>query len=180
MNHCSQCGGPITERIPPDDDRSRFVCDRCGTIHYQNPRVVVGTIPEDGGRILLCRRAIEPRLGLWTLPAGFLEMGEQLSDGAMRETWEETGCRVELLGLYSIMNLVHVGQVHLFYRARLLDIHLEPTRESLEVALFDPDQLPWNELAFTSVVRTLRRWIQDRPFGRFPMFEDLVPPVARW
>jgi len=151
--------------IPPDDNRLRHVCPQCGTIHYQNPKVVVGAIPVwktgDEMRILLCRRAIEPRRGYWTLPAGFMENDETTAAAAMRETEEEAGARIELHGLFSLLNVSHVRQVHLFYRATLLDLDYAPGIESLEVKLFSEQEIPWSEIAFPSVSHTLRRFFED-------------------
>jgi ADP-ribose pyrophosphatase YjhB (NUDIX family) len=154
-------------RIPPGDNRVRAVCDACATIHYENPRNVVGTIPVWGEQVLLCRRAIEPRHGYWTLPAGFMEMDETTAQGASRETLEEAGARVEIQTLFSMLNVPHVHQVHLFYLARLLDIDLEAGEESLEVRLFDEADIPWDDLAFPTVSQTLRFFFADRASGQF-------------
>ena len=167
MKFCPNCGAAVAQRVPPGDSLPRYVCDQCGEIHYQNPRVVVGSIPEFEGKLLLCRRAIEPRRGYWTLPAGVLELGESTEQGALRETLEEAGARVALRGLYTLLNVVRVGQVHLFYRAELLDIDFAPGPESLEVALFGVDELPWEDLAFRTVTETLKRYVEERPAGRF-------------
>jgi len=154
--HCAACGARVDYRVPADDNRERAVCCDCGQIHYENPTNVVGTLPlAPDGRVLLCRRAIEPQRGFWTLPAGFMELGETVAEGALRETLEEAGARVELLGLMSLLNVVRVGQVHLFYRARLLDLDFAPGPESLEVALFHFSEIPWDELAFKTVRATL-------------------------
>ena len=156
LRHCTECGTAVDYRVPADDNRERAVCPACGHVQYQNPLNVVGTLPlADDGRVLLCRRAIEPRRGLWTLPAGFMELGETVEAGALRETSEEAGARVELLGLMAMIDVLHVGQVHFFYRARLLDLDFAPGEESLEVRLFHWDELPWDELAFRTVRLTL-------------------------
>ncbi len=126
IKHCRACGGEVRYRTPADDNRDRATCIVCTTIHYENPLNVVGTLPVWEDKVLLCRRAIEPRHGLWTLPAGFMELGETTAQGAIRETVEEAGARVELEGLYSLINVVRVGQVHLFYRARMLDTDFAP------------------------------------------------------
>ena len=173
FKHCPNCGAAVDYRIPTDDNRERAVCPACASIHYQNPLNVVGTLPvwEADGRVLLCRRAIEPRHGLWTLPAGFMELGETTADGALRETQEEAGAQVELLPLYSLLNVVKVGQVHLFYRARLLSPHFEPGPESLEARLFAQDEIPWDEIAFRTTRETLHRYFEDRRAGRpFELF----------
>lgn len=174
MKYCSACGAPVRHRIPSGDNRHRYVCDACGAIHYQNPRMVVGCLPEWQDKVLLCRRAIEPRLGLWTLPAGFMENGETTAEGAIRETLEEAGARVELLGLYSLINVPDISQVYLLFRARLLDLDFAPGEESLEVALFDEAHIPWQELAFRTVHTTLEHYFADRRRGEFPLhFGDL-------
>jgi ADP-ribose pyrophosphatase YjhB (NUDIX family) len=156
IQHCNRCGSALHYSVPPDDNRERATCPACGHIQYENPLNVVGTLPvADDGRILLCRRAIEPRRGLWTLPAGFMELGETLQQGALRETDEEAGAEIELQGLISLLNVTHVGQVHVFYRARLTSLNFNPGPESLEVQLFAPSDIPWEELAFRTVRRTL-------------------------
>lgn len=164
---CRQCGSRVERRIPPDDARERAVCPSCGTIHYENPLNVVGTLPVWGEQVLLCRRAIEPRLGLWTLPAGFQELSETTLEGALRETDEEAGARVEVEDLFAIFNVAKVSQVHFFYRARLLDTQFDPGPESLEVRLFREEELPWDELAFKTVKEALRCYFEDRRLGRF-------------
>ena len=156
LKHCTECGTAVNYRVPADDNRERAVCPACGHVQYQNPLNVVGTLPvADDGRVLLCRRAIEPRRGLWTLPAGFMELGETVAQGALRETVEEAGAHVEMQELMALINVLHVGQVHFFYRARLLDLDFSPGEESLEVRLFTWDDLPWDELAFRTVRLTL-------------------------
>jgi ADP-ribose pyrophosphatase YjhB (NUDIX family) len=167
MQFCSTCGGPLSWRIPPGDDRHRFVCERCGAVHYQNPKMVVGTIPEWQGAVLLCRRAIEPRRGLWTLPAGFMELDETTTEGAARESLEEAGARVQVQGLFTLFNLPHINQVYLMYRARLLDTDFAPGEESLEVGLFEEGNIPWDALAFPTIHHTLRLYFEDRRSGDF-------------
>ena len=163
-------------RIPPGDNRLRACCDSCGAIHYFNPRMVVGTIPVWGDRVLLCRRAIEPRRNYWTLPAGFLETGEATAAGATRETDEEAGARIVLGPLFTMFDVVHVHQVHLFYRAELLDSAFAPGEESLEVQLFDEADIPWEELAFRTVASTLKHFFEDRARGHF----DLHTGAIEW
>ena len=153
--------------MPTADNRERAVCSACGEIHYENPLNVVGTVPVWGEQVLLCRRAIEPRHGLWTLPAGFMELGESTADGALRETVEEAGAKVEMQALFSVISVVRVGQVHLFYRARMLDASLDPGPESLEARLFREDEVPWDELAFRTVRQTLEWFFEDRRLGSF-------------
>jgi ADP-ribose pyrophosphatase YjhB (NUDIX family) len=167
MKFCSNCAAPVARRVPPGDSLPRWVCDQCGVIHYQNPVMVVGTIPEHGGRILLCRRAIEPRYGYWTLPAGFMENDETTAQAALRETLEEAGARIELAEPFSMLSVPYVNQVHLFYRARLLDLDFSPGEESLEVALHDEAAIPWQEIAFRTVATTLKHWFADRTRGTF-------------
>jgi ADP-ribose pyrophosphatase YjhB (NUDIX family) len=181
MNYCSACGAPVELRQPPDDNRLRYVCTRCGTIHYQNPNLVIGSIPEwDDGRILLCRRAIEPRLGLWTLPAGFMENGETTTEAAIRETEEEANAHIALGELYSMYNLAYINQVHLLFRARLLDLDFSPGVESLEVKLFEEKDIPWETMAFRPVRFTLQDYFADRKTGDFKFrIGNLAPPVHK-
>jgi ADP-ribose pyrophosphatase YjhB (NUDIX family) len=170
MNFCSHCGSSRLEfRVPQGDTLPRFVCANCGTIHYQNPKVVVGCLPEWQRRVLLCKRAIEPRYGLWTLPAGFLENAETIGDGAVRETIEEANARVELGELYTVINLPHISQIYMMFRARLVDLDFGPGPESLEVRLFDEEDIPWGQLAFRTIGRTLRRYFLDRKLGNFSL-----------
>ena len=170
MNFCPSCGHVVSLRIPPDDTRSRYVCESCGEIHYQNPKMVVGSIPlwdvGESAQVLLCRRAIEPRRGYWTLPAGFMENGETTAEAAARETLEEAGARIELLDLFSLLNVAHVHQVHLFYRARLCDLDFAAGVESLEVRLFNEQEIPWGDLAFPTVTHTLKRFFADLAASR--------------
>jgi ADP-ribose pyrophosphatase YjhB (NUDIX family) len=147
----------------------RFVCGDCGTIHYQNPKIVVGCLPDHQGDVLLCRRSIEPRRGLWTLPAGFLENGETIVAGAVRETLEEASARVEVGELYTMISLPQINQVYVMFRARLLDLDFGPGPESLEVRLFAEDEIPWEEMAFRTITRTLRNYFLDRKHGAFPV-----------
>ena len=167
MKFCSACGTPVEVRIPEGDERERFVCPACDTIHYQNPNIVTGCIPEWRDQILLCRRAIEPRHGLWTLPAGFMENGETTQQGAARETWEEARAHIEVGELYSLFNLPRINQVYMLFRARLLDTDFGPGPESLEVRLFREDEIPWDEMAFPVVTKTLELYFADRKAGGF-------------
>ena len=179
LKYCPECGAPVELRLPQDDHRERHVCTVCATIHYQNPKLIVGAIPEwEDGRILLCRRAIEPRHGFWTLPAGFMENDETTTQAAARETLEEANARVEIGELYSMHNLPYINQVHLLYRSRLLDLDFSPGIESLEVALFEENEIPWDSLAFRPIKFTLQRYFADRKNGSFHFFTtDLTPPV---
>lgn len=167
MNFCNACGGQLDEQVPAGDNRPRHVCDDCGAIHYRNPKVVTGCLPVWQDKVLLCRRAIKPRYGLWTLPAGFLENGESSHQGAMRETLEEANARVAVEGLYTTFNLPHIDQIYMLFRARLLDLDFAPGVESLEVELFDEQDIPWDELAFPVVVETLKLFFADRARGEF-------------
>lgn len=167
MKYCSECGTPVEVKIPEGDHLPRHVCPACGTVHYQNPKMVVGCIPEWEDRILLCRRAIEPQYGFWTLPAGFMENGETTLEGAIRETWEEAGARIEIGRLYTLFNLPHINQVYLMFRARLVDLDFQPGTESLEARLFSEAEMPWNQLAFRTVRTTLELYFQDRQRGNF-------------
>jgi len=176
MKYCSNCGHTLVSRVPPGDARPRDCCDNCGAIHYQNPKLVVGTIPVWGDRVLLCRRAIDPRKGYWTLPAGFMELGETTGEGALRETDEEAGARVELGPLFTVFDVVHVAQVHVFFRARLLDCDFQPGTESLEVRLFDEAEVPWSEIAFRTVTLTLEHFFQDRQSNLFGLHTGAI----RW
>lgn len=176
MKFCSNCASPVAKRIPPGDNVPRWVCDACGEIHYQNPKLVVGAVPEWDGRLLLCRRAIEPRYGYWTLPAGFMENDETAGQAALRETLEEAGARIELLAPYSLISVPYVNQVHLFYRARLLDLEFRPGEESLEVALYEEAQMPWKDIAFRTVGLTLKHWFADRKAGTFGFHAEDVAP----
>jgi len=169
IKHCKACGGEAPYSIPPDDNRERAICKVCGTIHYENPINVVGTVPAWNDKVLLCRRNIEPRYGLWTLPAGFMELGETTAEGAVRETEEEAGARIDLQGLFTLLNVVRVGQVHLFYRATLRDTDFAPGPETIEARLFHEQEIPWEELAFRTVHETLQRYFEDFRRGRFEL-----------
>ena len=168
IKHCRQCGGAVTYQTPADDNRERAVCPACATVHYENPLNVVGTLPVWGEQVLLCKRAIEPRYGFWTLPAGFMELGETLAAGALRETVEEAGAQVELQALFTVMNVVRAGQVHFFYRARMLDTTLAPGTETLEARLFHEHEIPWDEIAFRTVRETLKHFFSCRQMGAYP------------
>jgi ADP-ribose pyrophosphatase YjhB (NUDIX family) len=175
VNFCSTCGSPRIElRVPEGDTLPRYVCADCGTIHYQNPKVVVGCLPEWQDRILLCRRAIEPRYGLWTLPAGFLENGETLMNGALRETLEEADARVALGDLYTVISLPQINQVYMMFRCRLLDLRFGPGSESLDVRLFGESEVPWESIAFRTIARTLRNFFLDRRLGRYTMHVSAI------
>lgn len=169
IRHCNLCGGPVAHIVPPGDGRRRAVCTMCGHIQYENPRNIVGTIPAWQNQVLLCRRAIEPRHGLWTLPAGFMELGESTAAGALRETVEEAGASVDIGPLYAVINVLPANQVYFFYRAGLRSLDWQPGEESLEARLFGENDLPWGQLAFRSVEQTLRRYFADLRRGEFPV-----------
>lgn len=171
LKHCRTCGAAVAYRLPDDGDtKERAVCPACQTVHYENPLNVVGTVPfwgDGGDQVLLCKRNIEPRRGKWTLPAGFMELGETSSEGAARETDEEAGASFEMLNLFTVMNVTRVGQLHLFYRARLLSTHFNPGHETMEAKLFSESEIPWDDLAFRTVKETLERYFLDRRAGVF-------------
>lgn len=167
IRHCRACGSAVTYRVPTEDNRERAMCGSCQHIDYENPLNVVGTVPVWEDSVLLCRRNIEPRHGFWTLPAGFMELGESTEAGAVRETDEEAGARIVVEGLFTVLNVVRVGQVHFFYRARLQDTLFAPGPETIEARLFREDEVPWDELAFRTVRLTLERYFADRRTGAF-------------
>ena len=163
MNFCSQCGSKVVLRIPQGEDRTRHVCDQCGTVHYQNPKLVVGCVPElPDGRILICKRAIEPRVGYWTIPAGFMENGETLQQAAARESMEEALAQVEIGSLLTVVHITPAHQVHVFFRARLAEPQFGVGPESLESKMVTEEQVPWDDLAFPSITFTLQRYFGDR------------------
>lgn len=169
MKYCSACGHPLDHRIPAGDNRHRYVCPGCETIHYQNPRIVAGTVPVWEGRILLCRRAIEPRYGYWTLPAGYMENAETTEEAAARETREEALAEVSIENLYTLIHVPHIDQVHMFYRARLTNGEFGAGEESLETRLFELTDIPWDELSFPTVRRTLEHFVEDVQRNDFPL-----------
>ncbi|MFP3518554.1 NUDIX hydrolase [Pseudomonas sp. SIMBA_077] len=177
MKFCSQCGNSVSQRIPEGDSRLRYVCDHCHTIHYQNPNIVAGCLPTWGTQVLLCRRAIEPRKGYWTLPAGFMENGETVEQAARRETHEEACAQVQQLAIYTLIDVPHINQVHIFYRAQLQSLDFAAGEESLEVRLFDEADIPWSELAFRTVSRTLECFFSDRQTQSYPVRSEAVPPL---
>ena len=167
--------------IPPDDDRLRYVCKECQTIHYQNPKVVAGCLPVYQDKILLCRRAINPRAGFWTLPAGFMELDETSLEAAIRETLEEANARVEVIELYAVFNLPHVNQVYMMFRSALFDQQFSPGMESQDVRLFSEDEIPWDNLAFTTIRQTLKFYFQDRASGEFRLHTgDIIKDGDRY
>lgn len=160
MKYCSACASAVTRRIPEGDDKDRWVCQSCGTIHYQNPKIVVGCVPERDGKILLCKRAIEPRSGFWTLPAGFMELGESIAEGAARETLEEACAKVEIGRLFASVDAIHAGQLHLFFTAKLMS-DFAAGHETLDAALFDVADMPWDDLAFATNRYALEKYVED-------------------
>jgi len=174
VKFCPDCGAPTNRRVPEDDDRERDICSRCETIHYHNPKVIVGCIPEHNGQILMCKRAIEPRYGLWTLPAGFMENAETLQQGALRETFEETGSHAKVIQPYTLFSLPHINQVHMFFLADLLDENFGPTSESQLVELHGEDEILWDELAFPTVEKTLRHYFSDKQKGEYIFREENI------
>ena len=170
IKHCRSCGSPSRYRVPADDNRERAVCSGCAEVHYENPLNVVGTVPVWGEQVLLCLRNIEPRKGKWTLPAGFMELGETVQEGALRETVEEAGAHVDMLDLLSMISVARVGQVHLFFRARMLDTVLEPGPETIEARLFHEHQIPWDEIAFGTVRDTLKHYFECRKRDAFSLY----------
>ena len=174
MRFCSACGHQVEQVVPPGDNRLRFCCPGCSAIHYQNPRMVLGTIPVWKDQVLLCRRAIEPRYGYWTLPAGFMENGESTGEGAARETHEEAGARIELGEPFSILDVPQVEQVHMFFRADLVDTAFAAGTESLEVRLFGEPEIPWEDIAFRTVAATLRHFFADLQRGEFGIHIEAI------
>lgn len=168
IKYCKNCGTAVVYRQPDDGDtKNRAVCPACNTVHYENPLNVVGTVPIWGDKVLLCKRNIEPRKGKWTLPAGFMELDETTSEGAARETVEEAGAQFDMQALFSVLSVPKVGQVHLFYRAKLTSDQFDPGYETQEAKLFTEAEIPWDEIAFRTVKVTLERFFADRAFGVF-------------
>jgi len=169
MNYCSNCGSSVRLAVPEGDNRPRHICDNCNTIHYLNPKIVAGCLPVYGDKVLLCRRAIEPRKGLWTLPAGFMENGESTEQAALRETREEALAEVELISLYTVTAILHVNQVQMLYLARMPQAEFGAGEETLDARLFDESEIPWDELAFETISNALRFYFEDRKRDQFPL-----------
>jgi ADP-ribose pyrophosphatase YjhB (NUDIX family) len=174
MKFCSNCGATLTFTIPPGDNRERHVCNDCDTIHYVNPRIITGCLPVWDDRVLLCLRAINPRKGYWTLPAGFLENGETIAAGAARETEEEANARVADLELYTVFSLPHISQAYMFYRAQLSDLDFSSGEESLDVRLFKEHEIPWDNLAFPVINKSLQYYFEDRRSGQFQFRSEAI------
>jgi ADP-ribose pyrophosphatase YjhB (NUDIX family) len=169
MKFCTSCGGSITFKIPEDDDRERYVCTSCELIHYINPRIIVGCLPVHEGKVLMCKRAIEPRKNFWTLPAGFMENGETTLDGAARETWEEARARVTDMELYRIFDIPYISQVYMFYRCNVVDGEFGVGPESLESAFYTEAEIPWDEIAFPVVYKALKEFFSDVQSQQYPV-----------
>lgn len=176
INYCSACGAPVVLRVPAGDSLPRHVCESCNAIHYSNPKLVVGTLPVWEDRVLLCKRAIEPRYGKWTLPAGFMENHESVAAAALRETQEESGAHIEMGEMYTLISVPHISQVHVIFRATLLDLEFAPGEETQEVGLFREDEVPWDEIAFRTIAVTLRHFFADRSTGRYAFHTDEIGP----
>ncbi len=178
MNFCSDCGSKLEKRIPEGDNLERDCCTQCDAIHYSNPKVIVGTVPVKDNKILLCKRAIQPRYGLWTLPAGFLENGETIEEGAFRETKEETNTEVRMGNLYAIFNIPQINQVYMLYLAEVINENYSSTTESLAVEFFGENDIPWEELAFPFVPTTLKKYFKDSKKGEYLLTTQIIerPP----
>lgn len=177
MKFCSSCGALITHKIPDGDNRLRYVCESCGEIHYQNPKVIAGILPTYKAKVLLCKRSIQPRVGYWTLPAGFLENGESSLEGAIRECSEEANTQVRDPSIYAIFDIPQINQIYIFYRAEMPEAIFSPSTESSDVALFSEEDIPWSELAFPMVEALLDHYFEDRKSGIFEVIrEDIRRP----
>lgn len=173
IKYCQYCGGKIEQRIPKTDDHLRAICTQCHAIHYQNPKIITGVIIEHKGQILLAKRAIEPRYGTWTIPAGFMELEETVQVGAARECFEETEAKLKNMELFGVYNTTVNSQVYTIFRANLDGEHFKATVESLEVRLFNPEDIPWDDLAFPCVVSALKRFVAEIKTGFTIQLEDI-------
>jgi ADP-ribose pyrophosphatase YjhB (NUDIX family) len=171
IKFCTQCGGSVQQTIPHGDSHARYICSQCGFIHYQNPNVVTGCLVHKNDKVLLCKRSIEPRHGLWTVPAGFMENGESTRVAAQRETTEEAGANIKIKDLFVLANLTHANQVYMLYRAELIDDDFQAGHESSEVKLFDEKQIPWDSIAFYTVRLALEKFCYDYKKGQFSLHE---------
>ena len=174
MKFCSECGESVVHRVPEGDNLPRFICEHCDTIHYQNPKLVVGCLPVWNEQVLLCKRAIEPCYGLWTLPAGFMENQESLEEAALRESSEEANANLQIEDIYSIVSLPHINQIYVLYRAKLLDLNFYAGSESLDVQLFNEEDIPWEQLAFKTIDCTLKHFFADRKTNNFPVHNTVI------
>jgi len=175
VKFCSECGGVCQQQIPDDDNRMRSVCRQCHMIHYENPKIICGCLPIFENKVLLCKRAIEPRLGLWTLPAGFMENQETLQEGAQRETWEEAHAKVDNISLYTVFNIPSINQVYMLFKGDLVDGKHAVGTESLATQLYEEEAIPWKEIAFLAIKKTLIHYFEDRKVGNFPVrIEDII------
>ena len=169
IKFCSQCGSPTRLSIPEGDNRQRAICTVCNHIHYTNPRVIVGCVPTYDGKLLLCKRAIEPRINLWTLPAGFLENGETAADGAVRESWEEARITAEGVQLYRLYDVPYINQLYIFFLCQIRERKFEPGPESYETRLYENSEIPWDEIAFPVVKETIEEFFEDKKNNHFPV-----------
>lgn len=174
MKYCSSCGASVEVGIPAGDNRPRYICIECETIHYQNPKIVAGCLPVQDNRVLLCKRAIDPQYGKWTLPAGFMENGETLEEAAVRESVEEANASPEALRLYTVISLPHINQVYMMFLSDLTNSDYSPGPESLEVELFEEREIPWDEIAFKTITYTLESYFSDRKSGLFPLHTSVI------
>ena len=174
MKYCSECGKSVVHRIPDGDNRPRHICEHCDVIHYQNPKLVVGCLPIWQDQVLLCKRAIEPSYGLWTLPAGFMENQETLEEAALRESREEANANLEIESIYSVISLPHINQIYVLYRAKLLDLDFYAGSESLDVQLFNEEDIPWEQLAFKTISNTLKHFYRDRKQNNFSIYTGII------
>lgn len=174
MNCCVKCGHPTAEKIPLGDSKFRQVCTHCGNIHYENPKIICGALVTWDNKILLCRRAIEPRYGLWTLPAGYMELFETMEQGAARETFEEAEAEIEIEQLYCMYNIPRIGQIYVLFKAALKDGKFGAGPETIECRLFAEDEIPWEDLAFPSVQHTLQHYFNDRKINTFPLHHETI------
>lgn len=180
MKFCSECGKHVELKIPDGDNRARHVCSHCDTIHYKNPNIVAGCLPVWEDKVLLCKRAIEPRHGFWTLPAGFMENNETLEQAANRESVEEANANLEIASLYTVISLPHINQIYMLYLAKLKDLKFSAGIESLEVELFTEEQIPWSNLAFRTIDFTLKRYFEDRKRGDYPLHTSFIEKHNRY
>ena len=180
MKFCSLCGQGVELKIPAGDNRERHVCAHCNTIHYQNPNIVAGCLPVWEDKVLLCKRAIEPRHGFWTLPAGFMENNETLEQAATRESIEEANANLEISKLYTVISLPHINQIYMLYLAKLVDLNFSAGPESLDVQLFTEEEIPWNNLAFRTIDFTLKRYFEDRKENNFPLHSSFIEKHNRY